>query len=223
MIPLRDSTHSASFPMVTVGLIILNFVIFISQLSLGAGEIEQMLETWGLTPFNFASGQSDKIAYSTFISYMFLHGGWMHLLGNMWSLWLFGDNLEDKMGKLRFFFFYIICGIIAALVHYAVFPNSHIPVIGASGAVAGIMGAYFLMFKRARVFTYIPPLFFVNLPAWIFLGFWILSQIWGGTFAVFGVKSYSNVAFWAHIGGFAAGMILYRAFLKSDKEEFFES
>jgi membrane associated rhomboid family serine protease len=201
----------------------LYFFVFVVQLSLGPGEIELMLETWGLVPFDFKSGQIGTASYFPFISYMFLHGGWMHLLGNMWILWLFGDNLEDKMGKWKFLFFYIICGVIAALVHCAVFPDSYMPVIGASGAVAGVMGAYFLMFKKARIFTYIPPLFFLNIPAWIFLGFWILSQVWSGTFAVFGYKNYSNVAFWAHIGGFAAGMVLYRAFLKSNKEEFFYS
>jgi len=216
MIPLRDSTPSNSFPLVTVGLIIINLWLFYYEVSLGPETMNEFIYTFGLVPSHFVHYNGSWIGYFPFLSTTFLHGSWMHVIGNMWILWLFGDNVEDKMGKARFLLFYLLCGLIASISHYAINPLSQVPVVGASGAVAGVMGAYFLMFRQAKVLTYIPPIFLLNLPAWIYLGFWALSQLYYGLF-----QSYhqGQIAFWAHIGGFAAGMILYRLFLKKNRQE----
>lgn len=219
MIPLRDSTPSKSFPLVTVGLIILNLWLFYYEVSLGPKGMNQLIYTFGLVPRHFADYQGSWIGYLPFLSSTFLHGSWMHVIGNMWILWLFGDNVEDKMGKGRFLVFYLLCGLIASVTHYITGPFSQVPVVGASGAVAGVMGAYFLMFRKAKVLTYVPPIFLLNLPAWIYLGFWALSQLYYGLVQSAGV-SHGQIAFWAHVGGFAAGMILYRLFVKKPLNEY---
>lgn len=210
MIPLRDSTKSDSFPIVTVILIFLNGYIFFRHFSLGVTGIEEVFYIYGLVPANLLY----ENAYSTLFTYMFLHGSPMHLIGNMWILWLFGDNVEDKMGKLNFIIFYIICGMLAGISHYFFNPNSYIPVVGASGAVAGVMGAYFLKFRHAKVLTFVPPFFLFNFPAWIYLGFWALTQVWCGAQDLFSQGACGQIAFFAHIGGFIAGMLLLRIFLK---------
>lgn len=210
MIPLRDSTPSNKFPLVTITLIILNLLIFYYELTLGSETMNKFIYTFGLVPSHFVHYQGPWTGYLPFLSSTFMHGSWMHVIGNMWILWLFGDNVEDKMGRLRFLLFYLLCGLLAGLAHFAYNPASQFPVVGASGAVAGVMGAYFLMFRQAKVLTYIPPIFFLNLPAWIYLGFWALSQLYYGAFQS---VNQGQIAFWAHIGGFAAGMILYRFFL----------
>lgn len=218
MFPLRDSTPSSHFPMVTVLLIIVNTMVFIYEISLGLQGMEQFFYVFGLVPAYYTAPTGAPAGYLPFVTSTFLHGGWMHLIGNMWILWLFGDNVEDRMGGGRFLLFYIICGILAGLTHLFIYPNSNVPVVGASGAVAGVMGAYFLMFRHARVFTYIPPIFFVNLPAWIYLGFWALSQLWSGTVGVVSPNGADQIAFWAHVGGFAAGMFLVSFFVKPERE-----
>ncbi|NLB88116.1 MAG: rhomboid family intramembrane serine protease [Syntrophomonadaceae bacterium] len=212
MIPLRDSTRSQSFPVVTVFLIFMNVYIYIHQVSLGTAGMENIFFSYGLVPVALLNGEN----YASLFSYMFLHGSLMHLIGNMWILWLFGDNVEDKMGKGQFLLFYLICGVLAALSHFVVNPYSYIPVVGASGAVAGVMGAYFLMFKRARILTLVPPFFLINIPAWIYLGFWAISQLWCGAQDIFATGTCGQIAFWAHIGGFVVGMLLYRTFLKKE-------
>ncbi|MBP1762314.1 MAG: putative rane protein [Firmicutes bacterium] len=215
MIPLRDSTPSNTFPFVTVCLIIINLLIFSYETTLGSKELDALIYTFGLVPSHYVNYNGSWTGYLPFLSSTFLHGSWMHVIGNMWVLWLFGDNVEDKMGRGRFLLFYLLCGLIAGIAHCIFNPASQVPVVGASGAVAGIMGAYFLMFRRAKVFTYIPPIFLLNIPAWVYLGFWALSQLFYGTF---GTVSQGQIAFWAHVGGFAAGMILYRFFLRSKNE-----
>ncbi|MGI6413145.1 MAG: rhomboid family intramembrane serine protease [Syntrophomonadaceae bacterium] len=215
MIPLRDSTAGNSLPLITILIIITNFYIFINQIGLDFEYMERIFYIFGLVPANFTQGISD-LGYIPFLTSMFLHGSWMHIIANMWILWLFGDNVEDRMGKLRFLFFYMMCGTIAGLTHCLMYPQSTIPVVGASGAVAGVMGAYFLMFKHARVLTYFPPFFLINISAWLYLGFWILSQLYAGTVDVF-AGSPGNIAFWSHVGGFVAGMIFYRFFIPSGK------
>ncbi|MGI5921878.1 MAG: rhomboid family intramembrane serine protease [Syntrophomonadaceae bacterium] len=216
MIPLRDSTPSNHFPVMTVALILVNLGVFIFETSLGPQGMEQLFYLFGLVPANYSGYQVPVTAFLPFFTSMFLHGSWMHLIGNMWILWLFGDNVEDRMGKGNFVLFYIFCGLIAALAHYYVNPSSPVPVVGASGAVAGVMGAYFLMFKKARVLTYIPPIFLFNIPAIIYLGFWALSQLYSGTAGLL-THNIGQIAFWAHIGGFLAGMILYRFFLRREQ------
>lgn len=208
MFPLRDSTPSNRFPLVTVLLILVNTGVFLFQLSLGLDGMENLFYIFGMVPAYYSSPEGAPVGYLAFVSSIFLHGGWMHLIGNMWILWLFGDNVEDRMGRGKFLVFYLICGILAGLTHYWINPLSTLPVVGASGAVAGVMGAYFLMFRHARVLTFIPPFFLINLPAWIYLGFWALSQLWCGAADVFAANSCGQIAFWAHIGGFGAGMLL---------------
>lgn len=216
MIPLRDSTPSNKFPVVTVTLIIINLLLFYMEVSAGIEQMNAIIYTFGLIPAQYAQHQGSWTGYLPFLSSTFLHGSWMHVIGNMWILWLFGDNVEDKMGRVRFLLFYLVCGLIASLTHYLINPSSTVPVVGASGAVAGIMGAYFLMFRQAKILTYIPPIFLLNLPAWIYLGFWAFSQLFYGVFQANG----QNIAFWAHIGGFAAGMFLYRLFLTRPLQDF---
>ena len=145
----------------------------------------------------------------------------MHVIGNMWILWLFGDNVEDKMGKSPLFScFILLCGLMASITHFAFNLSSQVPVVGASGAVAGVMGAYFLMFRKAKVLTFIPPFFLFNFPAWIYLGFWALTQVYGGASRLLSVGANQPVAFWAHIGGFLTGMILFKAFLRPELKPF---
>jgi membrane associated rhomboid family serine protease len=149
---------------------------------------------------------------------MFLHGGWLHVIGNMWMLWIFGDNVEDRMGPLRFIAFYLICGVIAAVVHVATNSGSQFPTVGASGALAGVLGAYFLMFPASRVIVLLPVLFiplFFELPAVIYLGLWFMIQFLSGTASVAAGSEAAagGIAWWAHIGGFLAGILLYRLFL----------
>ena len=218
MIPLRDSTPSNTFPYLTVCIILLNLFVFLFELTLGPRACELLLQTYGLVPAEVGRNPLTLSLIIPFFTSMFLHGGLMHLIGNMWSLWLFGDNLEDRMGPPRFVAFYLICGLIAGTTHYLVNPNSTTPVIGASGAIAGVMGAYFLMFRNAQVLTYVPPIFIFPLPAWIFFGVWALTQIW---YVLSG--SGATVAFWAHIGGFAAGMILYRYFIREQQLPYSET
>ncbi|MDD4171857.1 MAG: rhomboid family intramembrane serine protease [Syntrophomonas sp.] len=214
MIPLRDSTRSEHFPIITVILIAINTLIFYYEVSLGEEGMNQIAYIFGLVPAYYSNYQGSWLGYLPFITSTFLHGSWMHLIGNMWILWLFGDNVEDKMGRLRFLFFYLLCGLIASMTHYLLNLSSEIPVVGASGAVAGVMGAYFLMFRKAKVLTFIPPFFLFSFPAWIYLGFWAITQLYGGATGLLTTGDEQQIAFWAHIGGFAAGMILYRAFLR---------
>jgi membrane associated rhomboid family serine protease len=147
---------------------------------------------------------------------MFLHGSWMHIIGNMWFLWIFGNNVEDSMGRLRFVVFYLVCGVAAALVHVAVSPGSTVPTVGASGAISGVMGAYVILFPKVRVFTFVPLGFFmttVALPAWVMLGYWMLIQVLGGMASS---GEGGGIAFGAHIGGFLAGMALIKLFARRD-------
>lgn len=215
MIPLRDSARSERFPVVTVALIIVNLLVFLFEVSLGEQGLNEFAYIFGMVPAYYTHYQGSPLGYLPFITSAFLHGSWMHLIGNMWILWLFGDNVEDKMGKFRYLAFYLVCALIAALTHFFFNYNSTVPVVGASGAVAGVMGAYFLMFRHSKVLTFVPPFFLFNIPAWVFLGFWALLQLWGGASGLMSTGDTQSVAFWAHVGGFAAGMILYRPFLRA--------
>ena len=148
----------------------------------------------------------------------------MHIIGNMWALWIFGDNVEDRMGSLRFLIFYVLCGLVAGVVHWATNPHSTIPTIGASGAIAGVLGAYFVLFPTARVIAMFPVFFipfFFGLPAVTYLAVWFLTQLFSGTAALLGPENVSGVAWWAHVGGFLAGIIAYRFFLHPDRQRQF--
>lgn len=212
MFPLRDINPSESFPKVTLILILVNLGVFILEIMAGPELLNQLVYIFGLVPA-YINDPASLISYYPFLTSTFLHGGWMHLIGNMWILWLFGDNIEDHMGSGRFLLFYLICDLLAGMTHYYINPHSTIPVVGASGAVAGVMGAYFWMFRHARILTFVPPFFLFTLPAWIYLGFWALSQLYCGTADMISANSCGSIAFWAHLGGFGAGMFLHRIFL----------
>jgi membrane associated rhomboid family serine protease len=216
MIPLRDTNPSHSLPVVSVGLIALNVLAFFYELSLGA-QLDRFIMQYGAVPLRFIlAGQSDQVStierFTPLFTSMFLHGGWLHLGGNMLYLWIFGDNVEDRLGHLPFLLFYLACGLAAALAQIYVNPTSTIPMVGASGAVAGVLGSYLIMFPRSRVLALIPILFFfqiVELPAFLFLLFWFGMQFLSGAVAITSAPySTGGVAWWAHIGGFVSGMAL---------------
>jgi membrane associated rhomboid family serine protease len=223
MLPLRDDNPITITPIVTWVLIAVNVVIFLYQVSLGANASQRFVYQFGAIPAVIVGEQRlpDTIAaipppMSLFTS-MFLHGGWMHLVGNMWFLWIFGNNIEEAMGHFRYLAFYLICGFAASASHILAYPDSTIPSIGASGAIAGALGAYIMLYPRARVWTLIFLGFFMRLmyvPAWIVLGFWILLQFINGSMAA-GTQDAGGVAFWAHVGGFIAGVLLVGLFKKS--------
>ncbi len=212
MIPIRDENPSRTIPLVTIGLIAVNMVVFFYEVSLGKG-IEQLVATAGVTPYNIV--HVGLPAYPTLLTSMFLHGGWGHVLGNMLYLWIFGDNIEDFLGKIRFLIFYLVCGFGASFAHILTQMNSQVPSIGASGAISGILGAYILLYPRAKVLTVIPLGYFirlVRLPAVVVLGFWILIQLASGMASLPGAGQRGGVAWFAHIGGFIAGLALVRLF-----------
>jgi membrane associated rhomboid family serine protease len=219
MIPLRDSTPSRTRPLVMLTLIGLNTAVFVFELSLPREQLTELLFLFGLVPGRPAEpawaaiGGVPLYTGVTFVTSTFLHGGFLHLIGNMWSLWIFGDNVEDRMGHGRFLVFYLLCGAGAGLAQYLAMPDSAVPTIGASGAIAGVMGAYFVMFPRARILMLFPvflyPMFFV-MPAFLYLGYWFLFQLLTGTAALAGSGQVGGVAWWAHAGGFVAGVLLHR-------------
>ncbi|MGQ3686379.1 MAG: rhomboid family intramembrane serine protease [Candidatus Loosdrechtia sp.] len=221
MIPIRDRNPSGIFPYITIGIICLNVIVFLFQLSLGR-QLDAFLFQFGVIPvrvIHYADFSDVTVldAYFPFFSYMFLHGGFIHLIGNMWYLWIFGDNIEDMLGRLKFIIFYLVCGIGAAAIHVYFNSRSGIPCIGASGAVAGVLGAYMVSFPRAKVLVVI-PLFIVwqivELPAIVVLGFWFLIQFFSGTAAITSVEG-GGIAWWAHIGGFLIGMAIIKIFPKA--------
>jgi membrane associated rhomboid family serine protease len=203
MIPLRDVIPSRSIPYITVTIIVLNALAWIYELALPAQVLPVFLQLYGVVPADFST--------PTLVSSMFLHGGWSHVIGNMWYLWIFGDNVEDRMGHGRFVVFYLICGIAAALGHVAMDPNSTLPTIGASGAIAGVMGAYFVLYPHSRVLTLVPLIIYfeiVELPAVLLLGFWFVMQLFSaGAIAVTANTEGGGIAFMAHIAGFIAGLL----------------
>jgi len=202
MIPLRDVIPSRSTPYVTMAIIAINALVFFYQWSLGPDEGTRFIFEWGLIPAVFS--------WVTVFTSMFLHGGILHVGGNMLYMWIFGDNVEDRLGRGRFVFFYLLCGTAAALGQAFISPESRIPMVGASGAVAGVMGAYFVMYPHSRIVTLVPFFFLqiVEVPAVFFLGIWFLMQFLSGVGSIAQVEAGSGgVAFWAHVAGFAAGVL----------------
>ena len=220
MIPLKDDNPTRIFPIVTIGIIAANILVFTYQLSLGAG-YEKFIFTYGAFPYEITHSVDigppvQMPVFFTVYSSMFMHGGFMHIIGNMLYLWIFGNNIEDSMGHIRFIFFYLICGTVASLTHIFLAPNSKIPMVGASGAVSGILGAYLLLFPHARILTLVTFGFFVRMikiPAMVVLGFWIVLQFLNSTVA--SGSEGGGVAWFAHIGGFFAGLILINFFKKN--------
>jgi membrane associated rhomboid family serine protease len=233
MFPYHDENETQNTPFLTVAIIALNVLVWlfvqgggtflslsesVCNLGLIPGELTESLPPGSGFPMGegLTCVTDPGRQVSHLITSMFLHGSWMHLLGNMWFLWLFGNNVEDSMGKARFIVFYLLCGLAAALLQVVTNPASNIPMVGASGAISGIMGAYLVLYPRVRVFTFLPLGFFmtsVALPAWTMLIYWMLLQLVGG-FAAIGESG--GVAFWAHVGGFVAGVVLVKLFARSD-------
>jgi membrane associated rhomboid family serine protease len=214
MIPIRDDAPKSGTPYVTYALIALNTLLFLFEVSLAPSSRAQFLFQFGVVPLDFTTHLqlSDSLPL---LSSMFLHGSWLHLIGNMWALWIFGDNIEDHLGGFRYLLLYLTSGVAASVLHIAFNQNSQIPSVGASGAIAGVMGAYFLLFPRARVLTVVPFIFlWVWLPAWIILGYWFLGEFVRGAATAIARTSDTTggIAFWAHVGGFMAGITLIKLF-----------
>ena len=221
MIPLRDTNPSKTIPFVNYILIIVNVVAFLLEWSLGKFTNEAVIHL-GLIPARFFSDvhtlHVSAMTFVPFLSSMFLHGGWLHLLGNMLFLYIFGDNVEDRFGHFRYVVFYVVAGLAAAATQVYINASSEIPMVGASGAIAGVLGSYVCMFPKAKVTTLIPIFFFfqiVELPAYIFLGLWFVMQIFSGMMSLGIGADAGGVAWWAHIGGFAAGAVLFGFLRKS--------
>lgn len=217
MIPLKDRIPHKSFPIMTLLLIAGNCAIFIQELLLSAPQRDLLVQSYALVPWKSTAiflGHDVSVAqaFLPFITSMFLHGGWMHLIGNMWFLWIFGGNVEDRLGHLRYLAFYLGAGLVGALTHVAFNTASLVPTLGASGAVAGVMGAYLVLFPGARILTLVPIFIFlttVELPAYVILLYWILIQFLSGTVSLaMSDASAGGVAWFAHIGGFLGGMVL---------------
>ena len=202
MIPLRDVIPTRTTPVVTPALIVANTLVFLYQWSLGERAGTAFVFDWGVIPADFT--------VLTMFTSMFLHGGFLHAGGNMLYLWIFGDNVEDRLGRGRFLVFYLLCGAAAAVAQTFVNPGSRIPMVGASGAVAGVMGAYFVMYPHSKIVTLIPFIFLqiIEVPAIFFLGFWFLMQFLSGVGSISQVEAGAGgVAFWAHVAGFAVGAL----------------
>jgi membrane associated rhomboid family serine protease len=211
MIPLYDTLRPRRFPLVNWMLIIANALIFWYETRLNPGALRGFVETWGVIPVEFHANPAAE--WMNLFSSMFLHGGWFHLISNMWVLLIFGDNIEDRMGRMNYTVFYVFCGLAAALLQAFVLPASRLPMIGASGAIAGVLGAYLIFFPRARVASIVPIVFIftiVEIPAVLFLVFWFVSQLFSGLMALEGASG--GVAWWAHIGGFVFGLIAANLF-----------
>ncbi len=213
MIPLRDVIPSRTTPYVTVTIIVVNALVFVFELRLPLTDRARFIEVYGIVPASVAS--------LSLLTSMFLHGGWLHFLGNMLYLWIFGDNVEDRVGHGRFIVFYLTCGLAATLAQVVSNPTSVVPMVGASGAIAGVMGAYFVLFPRSRVLTLLPLFIFwelIEVPAILFLGLWFLLQLLSGVGSVSAGQDVSGIAFWAHITGFATGAVAIFFFRRSERQ-----
>jgi membrane associated rhomboid family serine protease len=227
MFPIRDTIPARNPPIATWTLIIVNALAFLLELTMAPPELDYFARLFGIVPARYmhadwaaAVGLSPG-TYWPFLTSMFLHGSGLHVLGNMWTLWIFGDNVEDRMGPGRFVAFYLICGLIAGIVHVVTNPDSTLPTLGASGAIAGVMGAYFLLFPHSRIIVMFPLLFlplFFELPAVTYLAVWALSQVFSGSLSLAVADGVGGIAWWAHVGGFAAGLILQFFFVRRGRD-----
>jgi membrane associated rhomboid family serine protease len=203
MFPVSDVIPSKTTPYITIAIIALNALAFLYQLQLDTRSVQLLWQLFGLVPAYFS--------WTSLLTSMFLHEGWLHLLGNMLYLWIFGDNVEDSLGHLGFLAFYLFCGAVAALGQVAISPGSTIPMIGASGAIAGVMGAYFVIYPHSRVLTIVFLVFFldmIEIPAIFFLGIWFVKELFNGVGSLGTSAMTGGVAVWAHVAGFAAGGLI---------------
>jgi membrane associated rhomboid family serine protease len=222
MIPLRDDQPIFSTPFVNYFLIVLNVLVFLFELSVGAQsprQLNALMFQFGVVPRQAVGLLTGTPAFSPgaalvpMLTSIFLHASWSHIIGNMWVLWIFGDNIEDYLGHFRYLVFYLLSGLAASFAHIVLNVTSRVPSVGASGAIAGVMGAYFVLYPRARVLTWFPPIFFFHLPAWLMLGYWFLLQFFGGASNTIAETAQSGgIAFWAHVGGFVAGILMIKLF-----------
>lgn len=224
MFPLKDNIPAKTFPYVNIALIVINCLVFIYQMSLGPAH-EQLIFTLGFIPARFLAQQGENLLNPTgflpIFSSMFLHANLVHLISNMWMLWIFGDNVEDCMGHGRYILFFLLCGVASVFAQGISNPQSTIPMIGASGAISGVLGAYFLSYPHARILTLVPIIilfYIIELPAYFFLGFWFFIQFLQGS--IYSLNSNEmvggGVAWWAHVGGFVAGVFLLQVFRCKD-------
>jgi len=218
MIPLYDTVRSRKVPFVNIGLIIFNVLAFLYESRLASSTLKEFIFTWGFIPSHLVN--NPDTAWVTIFTSMFLHGGWFHILTNMWVLFIFGDNVEARMGRTSYFVFYLLSGTAAALLQAYLLPASRIPVVGASGAIAGVLGAYLVLYPRSRIASLVPIFFIftlVEVPAFIYLAFWFISQLFSGLMSFEGADS-SGIAWWAHVGGFVFGIISSLLFARRKRE-----
>lgn len=228
MLPIADNVPRRGAAVTTWSLIAANTIVFSLMLGLDEAQIERLFYLFGVVPARYTHPEWAAWVgfpidnYWPFLTSMFLHGGWLHIISNMWVLWLFGDNVEDRMGPMRFLLFYLMCGLAAGALHWFTNLDSTVPAVGASGAIAGVIGAYAVLFPRARILVVVPiffvyPLFF-ELHALFFVGIWFLTQFFNGTLSLLGPEGVGGVAWWAHIGGFIAGIVLVLPFACRPRE-----
>jgi membrane associated rhomboid family serine protease len=222
MFPLKDTNPSRSLPIVTWLLILANVIVFLAEVSMDSHQLSSLIKAFGVIPAQYIKNPTAADEITTIFTSMFLHGGWLHLIMNMWALWIFGDNVEDRLGHAMYLIFYLGCGVVAALTQVFFDPAQTAPTIGASGAIAGILGAYVMLFPGARVTTLIPIGFipwFINIPAYFYLGFWFVTQAFTGFLSLHSTAAHAaseNIAFMAHVGGFVTGFLLVRLFQRRD-------
>jgi membrane associated rhomboid family serine protease len=222
MFPLRDDQPVFSTPFITYFLIALNAVVFLFELSVGfqsRGQLNALIYQFGVVPrydIGLLTGTpvfAPAAAVTSMLTSMFLHASWAHIIGNMWVLWIFGDNIEDYLGHFLYLVFYLLSGLAASFAHIVLNASSNVPSVGASGAIAGVMGAYLILYPRARVLVWFPPIFLFHIPAWLMLGYWFVSQfVSGAATTVAETAQRGGIAFWAHVGGFITGILMIKLF-----------
>ena len=219
MIPLKDLNPRRTFPIVTLGLIAVNVAVFLYQITLPPQAMTEFVMAYAMVPAKLdqalagPAGVPLQAALLPFLTSMFLHGGWLHIIGNMWFLWIFGDNVEDELGHFRYLLFYLLCGVGSGLAQTVFSWGSPVATLGASGAISGVLGAYMLFFPRAQILTLIPLIIFfftVKLPALFFIGFWFVLQFLSGMGSLQSGGAAGGVAWWAHVGGFLLGILLVK-------------
>lgn len=222
MFPIKDTIPAERTPVVNWLIILVNLVVFLFELSLTDEELKTFFYGFALVPSKVnadtlgSARTMGLISFMPFFTNMFLHGGWGHFISNMWTLFIFGDNVEDKMGRTKYLIFYVLCGITASTTHYFLNIDSTVPALGASGAISGIMAAYMFLFPTSSIIFLIPVFFiplFVPISAFIYIAIWFIGQLMSGTFHLVSGSGATGIAFWAHIGGFVGGLLLHRLFV----------
>ncbi|MDA3936405.1 MAG: rhomboid family intramembrane serine protease [Actinomycetota bacterium] len=219
MIPIKDQNPTSGFAWVTLMLLVANVSVFAYEASLSAPALNDLIATWTFVPSRFLADPFSPLQWATLFAAMFMHGGWLHLGSNMLYLWIFGNNIEDRLGAVRFVAFYLLAGVIATAAQTIADTSSNVPMLGASGAIAGVLGAYLVLYPRAKVLTVIPIFFFIELaalPAVFVIGFWFLTQLVQGVASISPLAAEGGVAWFAHIGGFATGVAVALPFSISD-------